>query len=252
MYGMCGGSCGCDDCGNGNGLGGISPFMGDFLDTATMVSQFDPTGTSQLATGIAQGFKSAWDALEGVFNIGAGRKEADLLAPIQNQIGQRLAEINNGINAATITQLQRFWDEVATIGREYTLFAMDPKFTEDGDYRASTGALNTIMPLIDGTDADGNQVRADRGTLGTIERRLIAMGGTISQPNITQGYGSSIVPTLRQPIQNYPYIPQAGTLPPVSPLSPIRATLQPSAGMTDYLPIAIAAGLALTFLSRRR
>ena len=245
MYGI-----GCRDIYSADDRGGLGcglEGVGDFLDTATTISQFDPTGFSQVGTGVANFFRTA------IRLFGKGRREADLLAPVQNSIGDRLKVINDAINTSTIQQLQRYWAEVSEIGRQYQEFAMSDEFTADGDYRASTGALNTILPLIDGTDAAGNQVRADRGTLGTIERRIRLLGGTLLPPQITQSYGSAIVPTLQFSQQNFPFTPQAGIIPPNAPLSPIRATgfSLSGSGLTDLLPYAIAAGLAITLLNRR-
>lgn len=181
--------------------------------------------------------------------IGRGRAEADTIVPVQNAVGQQLAAINQAIDTSSISALQDLHRDTEQIGANFEHFVKDPSFT---DGRASMQALDTIMPLIDGTDSHGIQVRSDRGTLGSIERRILALGGTIPAPTLTQGYGTNL-PTLRTQTQNYPYIPQSGTIPPNAPLSPIRASMLPAvSSASEVLPLAAVALLALVAFRRRR
>jgi hypothetical protein len=87
----------------------------------------------------------------------------------------------------------------------------------------------------------------------SIQDKILSLGGQLQAPQLTQGFGSTI-PSLRYPIQNFPFIPQSGTIPPNAPLSPIRAgTIETvNAGMDGMLPLLLIAGLALTFMRGSR
>jgi len=183
--------------------------------------------------------------------IGKGRKEADLITPVQNQVGQRLAEINNAIPHSSVTALQEFYQEVEQLGESFHGFVTDPRF-KDG--RASVGALDTIMPLIDGTDAAGQVVRPDGGTMGTIARAILALGGQILQATTPiQGSGSAIS-SLRVPIPGNSFLPQSGFIPPTSPLSPIQNQVISRVGApgSDVLPWLFAAGAGVLFFAGRK
>jgi hypothetical protein len=189
--------------------------------------------------------------------IGQGRREADAIVPVQNAIGDRLAEINRAIPAASIPQLQGWHTELINTAAEFRRFVADPRFT---DGRASHQALETLMPLIDGTDASGYPCELNAwgnpcngGTLGTVERQIISLGGIVQPPQITQGSGMG--PTLQSPLPGLPYLPQSGYIAPTSPLSTIRsAGVITVGGPTDNTTI-LAAGAAVlligAFLSRR-
>ena len=191
-------------------------------------------------------------------NIGEGHREADAIVPAQNAIGESLEEINRGIPTASILQLQAWVDELIATAREFRAFVTDPRFV---DGRASQQALETLMPLIDGTGADGEPCSVNKwgdpcngGTLGSVQRRLLEFGVNYSgspQPTYSGGAG----PTLQYQMPGLPYLPQSGFLPPTSPLSPIRSAGVVSVGaggLDTILPFAILGGLALIFLKRQK
>jgi len=207
-----------------------------------------PVGAALLLGG------SILDAL----HIGSGRTEADAIVPVQNAIDLRLQEINRGINTASIPQLQAWRDELIAMGAEFRRFVTDPRFT---DGRASTQALDTIMPLIDGTDSSGYPCQLNKwgnpcngGTIGTIERRAYAMGGALAPPQITQG---GMGPTLQYQLPGLPYIPQSGFLPPVSPVSRTQnagviTVAGSSAGLSTEMLLAGAAAVLFFGLASGR
>jgi hypothetical protein len=229
---------GCASC----GLAGMGLDIQEGFDT---ISNFDPTGTSQLASSVIHAFQT----VEGWLNIGTGRNEADLIVPIQNAIGDRLVQMNNEIATSNIPKLQSFILELQQMGTYFRNFVGNKTKFPDG--RASTQALNTIMPLIDGTNSTYNLVRADQGTTGSVTRRLQQIGGVLPPPTLTQGYGGE--PSLQYQTQSYPWLPQAGSLPPLAPLSSLKSTPIEVVGAGfggGTVPI-IGAGLLLLLLSRR-
>jgi hypothetical protein len=199
--------------------------------------------------------------------IGAGRKEADAIVPYQNAIGERLGEINRAIPSANVSALQSFHSEVRQLGMDYYTFVLDPRFTADGDMRASLGGLNTLMQYIDGTgdyflDADGIVKpggivlpgplgAASGGTLGTIEAQLLQLGAALyatQPPQLSQSYG---VPRLDVPSPGHPYLPESGWIPPTAPLSQIKTAGVVPVGTSENLLPAIILGAALLMLWRR-
>jgi hypothetical protein len=230
---------GCAGC----GLAGLGLDLQEGFD---LVSNFDPTGTSQLASSVVHAFQS----VENMLGIGTGRNEADMIGPIQRAIGDRLVQMNNEIATSNIPKLQSFILELQQMGSYFRHFVGDTSKFPDG--RASTQALNTIMPLIDGTDSTFNLVRADQGTTGSVTRRLRQIGGVLPPPTLTQGYGGE--PSLQYPTQSYPWLPQAGTLPSTAPLSPLRTVPIETvgAGFGGGVVPLVGAGLLLMLLTRRR
>jgi hypothetical protein len=201
----------------------------------------------------------AGQAILSGIGIRSGANEADAIVPAQNAIGARLKEINAGIGTASIPTLQAWFNELQATAAEFRKFVTDPRFT---DGRASTQALNTLMPLIDGTDASGYPCELNAwgnpcngGTIGTIQRQLYTMGSNIGPPMLTQGAGS-MGASLQYQLPGLPYLPQSGTIPPTSPYSTIRAAgigvVPSSMGAGDLLPLALLGGLAVWFFSGRR
>lgn len=201
---------------------------------------------------IGDDFKSAWNALENFSFFGRGRSEADVIVPLQNRIGDRLAAINTGIASANIAQLQQWHTEVRRMGTLFLTFLRDDKF-EDG--RASQQAANDIMPLIDGsggyywlTLVSSQIARSDRGTLGSIERRMQQIGPRGGPPVPSQSFG---VPRLEYPEPGHSYLPESGYLPPTAPLPTIQSAgiIPMGFGTVPWLPLA---ALGLLLFSRRR
>jgi hypothetical protein len=199
----------------------------------------------------------AGQAILSQLGIRRGATEADAIVPAQNEIGARLKEINAGIPTASIPQLQAWYGELAATAQKFREFVDDPRFT---DGRASQQAKNTLMPLIDGTDATGNPCSVNAwgnpcngGTIGTIIRQLLSLGGQVQPPQLTQGAG---VPTLQTPIPGLAYIPQSGYIPPTAPLSPIKSagimTISGPGGSSEMLPLLLAGALGLLFFTGGR
>lgn len=116
--------------------------------------------------------------------IGRGRKEADLIVPVQNQVGGVLVEVNRLIGRSTdIAELAAAYALVVDTYQKFDAFTRDARFV---DGRASKQARNDIRPLVDGKNDAGQVVRSDGGTLGNLERRIIELGG-VAPGNVREG-----------------------------------------------------------------
>lgn len=168
--------------------------------------------------------------------IGQGRSEADVIVPVQNAVGDRLAAIVADQDRAGVTALQDYYLELDRISLEFQKFLSDPQFT---DGRASEQAFNDIIPLIENIQSG-------------IEQRIYQKGGRIPLTGqVTQGAGS-ILPRLQTPMQTtFPAIPQAGTIWPNAPLSPIRSQPIETVAGFDPLSMLALAGVAFALFSRK-
>jgi len=196
----------------------------------------DPMMT--FATGVWNALESAWNVIGGWFGAGDGRREADVIVPVQNAVGERLAEIVADQDRAGVTRLQDYYRELGEISLAFQKFIFDPQFT---DGRASEQAYGDIIPLI-------------MNIQGGIAQRITQRGGSIPlTPTVTQGAGY-ILPRLETPSQTtFPAIPQAGTIWPNAPLPTIRSqpVEQVGAGF-DPLSMLLIGGVAFAFLRKGR
>jgi hypothetical protein len=221
----------------------LSAFGGAAASSGALATGLTATAATGIGALVAGGLALGLAILS---KVGEGRREADAIVPVQNAIDQRLQEINRSIPNGSIPQLQAWWDELRQTAAEFRKFVADPRFT---DGRASRQALDTLMPLIDGTDASGYPCITNQwgnpcngGTMGTIERQLISLGAVISPPQITQ---AGMGPSLQTPLPGLPYLPQSGYIPPTSPYSAIRsAGIVPVSGGSDPTQLLLAAGAA--------
>jgi hypothetical protein len=191
----------------------------------------------ELAMFVFNAFTKAWGTIEQWVGIGDGRREADVIVPVQNAIGERLAEIVSDQDRAGVTTLQNYHRELGMMSLQFQKFLSDPQFT---DGRASKQAFNDIIPLIANIQSG-------------IAQRIMQRGGSIPlTPTVTQGAGY-ILPRLSNPSQTtFPAIPQAGTIWPNAPLPTIRSTgVQQVAGF-DPISMLVIGGLALTLLKKGR
>ena len=137
---------------------------------------------------------------ESWFGIGAGRREADLIVPVQNDMMQRLGLVTDQILVGQnpdLATLQGLYRQVWMQGVAFTEFVLLKTFT---DRRASGQALNTVMPYIDGTCGYAVPVGATaspsqsnclswgdgtiggvgtNGMLGAIGRAIVENGGSV-------------------------------------------------------------------------
>lgn len=212
------------------------------------------------------------EAIVNVIGIRSGADEADVITRVQTPLGNQLVAINAAIPYATVTELQTMYQAVAQLGAEFQQFVAGPQFT---DGRASTQALNTIMPLINGTGdytsknsqpgcsgcgpAGGGENGIEGSILGQIQVLNDANPQYLAPPQVTQSYGSSYYPTLQSPSTvNSGSVPiQSGTV----PLYPnVQMTPQPAvapevvdsgffgAGTT---PLIVGAILLYLFMRKR-
>ena len=124
--------------------------------------------------------------------IGKGRREADIIVPVQNQVGGVLIEVNNHLRSpsATVAELAADYALVVDAYRKFEQFTRDPRFV---DGRAPVQARETIRPLVDGKNDAGTVVRSDGGTLGNLERRILELGG-VPPGTVMSGGSPGVVP----------------------------------------------------------
>jgi hypothetical protein len=195
------------------------------LQTAANGQNFIPTigpidgspATSPSAGGTIQTVNSFVAKLESWIGIGAGRREADIIVPIQNQMMQVLGGITNQILIVMnppMSTLLLLYRQVWAQAVSFQEFVLLKNFT---DRRASGQALNTVMPYLDGTC--GYPVPIGRtatpgtfnclswgagtiggvgqnGMLGAIARAIVNAGGTVpTLPDIHQTANTGISPS---------------------------------------------------------
>lgn len=197
--------------------------------------------------------------------IRSGADEANVITKVQTPLGAQLVAINAAIPYANIQQLQTMYAAVGQLGSEFAQFVAGSQFT---DGRASTQALNTIMPLINGTGQYtsknsqpgcyhcGPAGGGEDGIQGSIQRQILQLGGSMmAPPTVTQGALSSYYPTLESTSEAYgETIPQAGGLPVYPALS--SASYAPAVVSTGLfeagnLPLIVGGVLLFLFLRRR-
>ena len=228
------------------------------------------------AASVAANIPGVGQIIAGVLKIGemfvnaigirSGADEADVITKVQTPLGNQLIAINAAIPYANISQLTTMYQAVGQLGAEFQSFVGQGIFT---DGRASTQALNTIMPLINGTGGytsknSGSTCQhcgpaggGEDGIQGSILRQIQHLNGGqpvfMSPPQPTQGIQSSFYMSLDSPSTTYgDGIPQAGTLPLYPPVTANPGAPQVvSVGMSaDTTTLAI--GALLLFLAFRK
>jgi len=249
--------------------------------TSGMVSPIDTTlrqvdqGVSAAASIVATipgvgplvaGILEVGEAIANVLGIRAGADEADAISKVQVPFGNQLAAINAAIPYASIPQLQTMYQAVGQMGAQFAHFVGQPAFT---DGRASTQALNTMMPLVNGTggytskDSQpgcyhcGPAGGGEDGVQGSIQRQIAKLGGNMimAPPTVSQGALSSYYPTLESPSMQSGFdIVQSGTLPLYPATSPtVNQPAVVSTGLfgAGSMPLIVGAALLFLFLRKR-
>ena len=269
----CGGSCPeCSGLGdyetgsgyNPNGLGftDIAGSLNDMggtgiIDAVQAGATFVP-GVGPIFSGTIAIVRTAVTTIESWLGIGKGRREADVITPVQNQLANRLGAIWANKEQLNCEQLQQGYVEQWQLGLAFMEFVLRPEFT---DRRASGQALNGIMPMIDGTcgyaEPLGHQaiptqrgnctafgVNWGDGGLGDFQRRMAAKGCPVpALGQISQAAQTGVVPP---------------GVTPQTPLPPARGTYIPGSASTfqsfmgniqQYAPYLLA-GLAFMLFTR--
>lgn len=254
-------------------------------DMVTAASTLAPLASSSLATSLGGLSATGWGAViaAGILAanvlarmIGRGRREADIIVPLQNQLinpqgtGQLDQITQVLVHNPNVPALQSMFSAVQRIASAFMEFISDTSRFTDG--RASEQAANTIFPYIDGTcgfhwpppmhPTQHDCLRWGAGTpggdgtdgmLGALARAILRQGGTVPPLLPTQGPGpyQQLQP---QGGQYYPYIPQSGTIPANAPLSPIVPARVPTvAGIgAGVVPALLTFGAAFWLLQKRK
>jgi hypothetical protein len=216
---------------------------------------------------IIAGVLEVGEAIVNVIGIRAGADEANVITRVQTPLGNQLVAINAAIPYANPAQLQTMYNAVAQLGQQFKQFVASSIFT---DGRASTQALNTIMPLVDGSGSYSSKNSTpgcihcgpagggEDGIMGSIARQMAALGVSVqymAPPQVTQNYGASYYPTLQSPSSVYGNLTiQSGTLPKYTPLT-VQGTPPAvvSTGLfgAGYMPLIIFGGLLFLFVRKR-
>jgi len=193
------------------GTGNIS-----VLQTAAIGTAFIP-GIGPIAAPVIANVGQMIAKIQAWLGIGAGRREANIIVPVQNQMMAVLGGITNQIlmgatpDLGTLSALYR---QVWAQGVSFQEFVLLHNFT---DRRASGQALNTVMPYIDGScgyavpigfTATPSQFNCltwgdgtiggpgQNGMLGAIGRAIQNAGGTIpTLTDVHQAANAGIKPT---------------------------------------------------------
>lgn len=231
------------------------------LQTISLGANFVP-GVGQVASVVIQSAAQFIAKFESWFGIGAGRREADLIVPVQNDMMAALGNVTNQILTGqdpSVDTLASLYRQVWARGVSFQEFVLMKNFT---DRRASGQALNTVMPYIDGscgypvpvgptaTPGQFNCISWGDGTvggvgtngmLGAIARAIQAKGGTIpSLPDLHQSANQGI------PITNPGTVPGGG----VPGVTPGTGTI-PTTIMGVSTPLAAMIGIAVLYFWKR-
>jgi hypothetical protein len=195
------------------------------------------------ATGPLAPFVLAGAALATVLpflpSIGAGRKDADIITPEQNKLGDALAQLDNILRTQTLSasDLQQLDYQLRGIWQTFEQFVNQPALTADGDRRASDGAIATMEPQV--------QNRLDK-----IAAMLNAVLGRPNVPTVIQNGGVAALDFRTSSDISFPQagFAQPGATSPIGPryIAPVNSGLD--TGL--LLKLAIAGGLVYV-ISRR-
>lgn len=249
---------------------------GDMIGAATTLGPTGLVAAGLVSSGVGAALGAALAVgLALTKLIGRGRQEADVIVPVQNQLinpagtGQLDQITQVFLQRPSVAGLQSLMTQIQRIGNAFMDFIEDPAF-KDG--RASEQAANTIFPYLDGScgyswpppmqSSRRNCLTWGAGTpggpgtdgmLGALTRAILAQGGYAAPLSPTQGWGSNIQRLSPSGNQNFPYIPQAGTIPNNAPLSTVQPRNVPviTAGIAEgIVPAALIIGAA--FMLRKR
>jgi hypothetical protein len=269
-------------------VSGISPVDTTLQSVDAGISSAAQVSASIPGVGpIISGVLKIGEMLVNAIGIRSGADEADVITKVQTPLGNQLIAINNAIASATPDELVTMFQAVEQLGSEFRQFVASSVFT---DGRASTQALNTIMPLIDGSGSYTSKnsqpgcihcgplgPAGSDGTLGSINYRLVQLGyapmtmppagvvstgaapstQTMAPPQLTQGAMSSYYPTLESPSSSYgESIVQAGNLPLYPASSSSLLNTAPAVVSTGFFgagntPLIVGAVLLWLFLRKR-
>lgn len=232
------------------------------LQELALAANFVP-GVGQIASAAIQTFTTMLSQMESWFGIGAGRREADIIVPVQNQMMDALGIITQQIltsQSPSVEQLILYYREVWVRAVAFQEFVLQKNFT---DRRASGQALNTVMPYLDGSCGYSEPVGmtatptqfhciswgdgtvggvGTNGMLGAIGRAILAQDGSLPMlPDLHQAANQGI------PVTNPGTIPGGG-IPGITPgYTPPGTTI-----MGVSTPLALMIGVVGLFLFSRK
>lgn len=188
------------------------------LDTSSLPSGEQIDVILNDTSGGGSGFIQIIENFLATFGIGAGRREADIIVPVQNRLLYNLGLITDQFRVGmspSLGTLQSLRSQVLTLTNNFVVFVLNRRFT---DRRASGQALNTVMPYVDGscgyavplgmtaTPSQFNCISwgdgqlggvGTNGMLGALGRAIVSMGGSAGGGVITNpGTGGGGLTTM--------------------------------------------------------
>jgi hypothetical protein len=186
------------------------------LQTAALGANFVP-GVGQIGSIVLTAFNQFLNQFESWFHIGAGRREENIIVPVQNSFVSALGQVTNQFvtgQSPDCDQLSSLYRQVWMMAVAFQEFVLMRQFT---DRRASGQALNTVMPYIDGSCGYSIPVGftatpgtancgfswgdgtiggvGTNGMLGALSRALQAQGCSVpALPDLHQAANSGIRP----------------------------------------------------------
>lgn len=138
--------------------------------------------------------KDLWEDIQRIFGIGAGRREADVIVPLQNQIeaqilapvGDFLATVRNGTYNPTCADCTTWLSQIKAAESKWLSYLHTTQW-QDG--RAAQQAEATLKPIFDSQKAELQQcVTAKCGVIGG-GGIITNPDGTVNWPIIAAGAG---------------------------------------------------------------
>ena len=173
-----------------------------------------------------------------ISSIGSGRKEADKIVPVQNELMALVTQIIDSYpRSRSIADLQSMLAILQANWKKFQDFVGNRSVFPDG--RAAQQALGDVGPYV-------------RSLQGSLIQRITDLGGGTQPMTLMQGPG---VPSLRFPEYGIAQLPQAGSLPVGwnQPSGALSAGMPGGAfGNIDIVPVLAVAGLAYVIFSRRK
>lgn len=167
------------------------------------LGQLDPATLMALNQAFVHA-KDLWEDLEKIFGIGAGRREADVVVPIQEQItaqilapvGDYLERVRTGQVVATCAECTTWQKQLLEAEAKWLAFLHT---TEWMDGRAAQQGEATLKPIFDSQKAELAQcVAAKCGITGGSLPGITNPDGSINWPIVLGGAGLVYALTRRK------------------------------------------------------
>lgn len=158
------------------------------------LGQIDPATIVALQEAFVHA-KDLWEDLQNIFGIGAGRREADVIVPIQNQITQQilapvgdfLERVRNNQVVATCAECTTWKTQLDAAEQKWLTYLHTTKWV---DGRAAQQAEATLAPIFQSQKTELQQcITAKCGIIGGGTGIITNPDGSINWPIVAAGAG---------------------------------------------------------------